>query len=163
MSAGPDRSWLDPALGAPPTPRVTTLLRRGLTRRCAVCGQGGLFQRWFSMLERCPRCEFRFERREGQFIGAIGVNTVVSFGLLIVTLAIAIIASYPEVDAAPLLVPTVAVAVVAPTVFFPFSKTLWNAIDLALSPLELGEAPALDRRLGSVEGPGKKSGAGADV
>ncbi len=152
MSGEPSDAWLDPQLGAPPTPDTWTLLRRGLTRRCAVCGQGGLFRRWFSMIDHCPRCGFRFERREGQFIGAVGMNTVVSGATLLAVMVISLLVALPDPEVAPILIPTVAVGVVVPVFFYPFSKTLWNAVDLALQPLESGEAPGL----GAVEGVGQQ-------
>ena len=55
------------------------ILMRGATRRCPVCGTGGLFSGWFNLAKRCPRCELRFEREPGTFIGAIGMNTIVTF------------------------------------------------------------------------------------
>ena len=48
----------------------TRMMLRGCSRRCPVCGQGHLFRRWFTMCERCPRCDLRFERIEVVRIGA---------------------------------------------------------------------------------------------
>ena len=136
----------------PPTPRPTTLLARGLTRRCAVCGQGRLFRRWFTMMDHCPRCGFRFERREGQFIGVVGMNTVVSGAALLLTIVVAVVVSLPDPEVLPILIAVGAVGVLVPVLFYPFSKTLWNAVDLMILPLEAGEAPGL----GAVEGPGEQ-------
>ena len=121
-----------------------TLLARGLTRRCAVCGSGGLFRRWFHMVDHCPRCGFRSERREGQFVGAVGVNTIVTFGLLLVVLAVGFVLTAPDIAEIPLLIAALVVAVGVPVLFQPVSKTLWNAVDLIISPLEVGEAPGLE-------------------
>jgi uncharacterized protein (DUF983 family) len=130
----------DPADEAEPTPiplTVPRLLARGLARRCPVCGASGLFRRWFVLQERCPRCNFRLEQRiEGHWLGSLGINTIVSFGALAVTMAVGLAIAYPEGDLGPLLVAAVAVAVLVPLAFFPFSKTLWSAIDLAMRPLE---------------------------
>jgi uncharacterized protein (DUF983 family) len=123
-----------------PGPRQLTLgrlLARGLTRRCPLCGGRGLFRGWFTVRERCPRCSFRIERRiEGHWLGSLGMNTTVSFGALLVTLVVGFVVTYPDIPAAPLMGVAVGVAVVVPLVFFPFSKTLWSAIDLAMRPLE---------------------------
>lgn len=127
------------------------MLARGLARRCPVCGQGRLFRRWFTMLERCPRCGFRFERREGQFVGAVGINTVVSFGALMIVLIVGVVLSLPDLAVAPVLVACVITAVVVPVFFYPVSKTLWDAIDLAMSPLEPGEAPGIEQPQRPVE------------
>ena len=118
------------------TPRLGRLLWRGMTRRCPACGTGGLFQRWFMMDEHCPNCGLRFERIEGHWIGAIGMNTIVSFGLLAVVLVGGLILTIPDVPAVRLLAVNAAVGSVTPIVFQPFSRTLWTGIDIAMRPLE---------------------------
>lgn len=131
---------------------VSRMLWIGLTRGCPVCGQRDLFHRWISMRERCPRCTFRFERREGQFIGAVGMNTVVTFLAVMGVLVVGMILTIPDIPVAPLLGATLAVAVLVPLLFFPSSKTLWGGIDLFLSPLEPGESTWADPATGTVEG-----------
>lgn len=88
------------------------------------------------MRDRCPRCNLAFERVEGHWIGALGMNTVVSFGALLGTLVVGIAIMWPEPRAVPLLVSSVGVAIAVPVLFFPISRTLWSAIDLAMRPLE---------------------------
>jgi uncharacterized protein (DUF983 family) len=53
------------------------MVGRACLRHCPVCGSGHLFRRWFSMVERCPRCALRFERIEGHWTGDLGINTIV--------------------------------------------------------------------------------------
>ena len=115
------------------------LLLRGLTRRCALCGAGGSFDDYFHMKERCPRCNFRFDRIEGQRAGALGINTIVTFGALAVVVVVGLVVTYPEFDLTVLLPAAVAVALLVPIVFYPFSRTIWNAIDLAMRPIEPGD------------------------
>jgi uncharacterized protein (DUF983 family) len=117
---------------------------RGLLRRCAVCGEGHLYRRYFALADRCPRCGFRFERREGQLVGAVGVNTIVTFGLVLIVVVIGSVLTAPDVAVGPLITIAVAVAIVVPVLFYPISKTLWCAIDLGFDPLEPGEAPGLE-------------------
>ena len=122
-----------------PTPTPISrgqLLRRGCLKHCAVCGQGKLFRSWFRMLERCPRCDLRFERIDGHWSGDLGINTIVSFGALFVTLIVGFGATYPDVPGIPLFICAVSVALLVPVLFFPFSKTIWLAIDLMMRPLE---------------------------
>jgi uncharacterized protein (DUF983 family) len=134
-----------PALG-PPTarPRRLSILRlaaRGLIRRCPRCGAGHLFSGWFRMIEHCPRCGYRFAREEGFFLGAFVINFVVTEAALGMVLAvlIALEAGGGGVSLGPIVVAAVVVTVVVPLVFYPFSKTLWAAIDLAMHPdLQLG-------------------------
>jgi uncharacterized protein (DUF983 family) len=120
----------------PPPLTVPRLLLRGLARRCPLCGGGGLFHRWFTIVERCPRCGFRFERIEGHWIGALGINTIVSFVAVIVAVIAAFVATYQDESAWVAVGAIVATAVVVPLAFYPVSKTLWSAIDLAMRPLE---------------------------
>jgi uncharacterized protein (DUF983 family) len=124
---------------AAPDPRPLTLSRllwRGFTKRCPLCAGGNLFERWFTMRDRCPRCAFPLERIEGHWLGALGMNTMVSFFALFVTIVVGVAVTYPDIPTLPLMVLVAAVAVVVPLLFFPFSKTLWSAVDLAMRPLE---------------------------
>jgi hypothetical protein len=91
------------------------------------------------MVDRCPQCEFRFEREQGGFIGAIGINTIVTFVILLVLVVTSFLLTYPDGVGLALIV-TLSAAIVLPVFFYPFSKTLWVAIDLAMRPLEPGEA-----------------------
>lgn len=76
------------------------------------------------------------ERIEGHWMGALGMNVVVTFGTLLVTLSVGFVLTFPDIAAGPILVAGIGVAVLVPLVFFPFSRTLWSAIDLAMRPLE---------------------------
>lgn len=127
------------------------MLIRGATRRCPRCGTGRLFAQWFRMVERCPGCEYTFAREEGYFLGAFVIN----FGVTIAGLAvfmgilIAVLAGSGHNRA----IETVALlaaleALLVPIAFYPFSKTLWAGIDLAMhrgeawaSPRPSGELP----------------------
>jgi uncharacterized protein (DUF983 family) len=124
----------------PPTPSAPTLLGRALLLRCPVCGARRVFRRWVQMVEFCPGCAFAFERRPGQFIGAVGINTIAVFGLLLIALVVGFALTAPRIAVAPLLGVGLTIALAGPIVFYPWSKTLWTAIDLLMSPLEDGEA-----------------------
>lgn len=104
--------------------------------RCPACAQRHLFKRWFTMLERCPRCGLVFERIEGHWVGAVGLNTIVSFTTLVLVLAVGVGVTIPDIPVVPLVSVTVAVAVIVPLVFHPVSRTLWTGIDIAMRPLE---------------------------
>lgn len=112
---------------------------RGLRRRCPVCGGGEVFATFFLVKERCPRCNFAIRRDEGHWIGAVGINTVVTFGLLLLTLTIVFALTWSDRRGAPVFISALAVAAVVPVVFFGPSQTLWSAIDLAMRPLEPGD------------------------
>lgn len=118
------------------------LLWRGLTRRCPVCGQGHLFRRWFTMADRCSRCDLRFERIEGHSTGALGINTVVSVVVVFIVGIAGFLLTFPELPLPPLVATITTVAAVFPVFFYPFSKTIWTAIDLRIRPPEPGEVAA---------------------
>jgi len=92
------------------------------------------------MIDDCPRCGLHFERAAGTWTGAVGLNTVVSFGATLGTVLVIFLLSYPSVPVTAMAIATLTVAVVVPVAFLPLSKTIWLAIDLATSPLEPGEA-----------------------
>lgn len=117
-----------------------TLLLRGLFGRCPVCGGRRLFRRWFTMVDRCPTCSLKYERVEGHWIGAIGVNTVCVMGLMLIVLAAVTFSLFPDPPpTVPLVSAEVVIAVLGPLVFFPASRTLWTAMDLLMRPLLPGE------------------------
>ena len=124
-----------------PKPPVGKLLRRGCLKRCPRCGGGRIYQGWFKMKDRCPTCGYKFEREPGFFVGAYLINFAVTEGLLFVVIMGYIVWKNAN-SSAGLLVPILvglAFAVVAPIVFYPFSRTIWSAIDLAMTPIELDE------------------------
>lgn len=121
--------------------KFSTLLSRGLRRRCPNCGGGRIFETWFKLKERCPTCSYPFEREEGYWVSAIIVNVGVIQTLFIIAFVVCVIATAPDVPWAPLLVITGTFNVIFPIVWFPYSKTVWMAIDLYFHPLEAGEKP----------------------
>lgn len=118
---------------------LSRLLWRGFTRRCPVCGQGHLFRRWFTMEDRCPRCDLRFERIDGHLAGALGINTVASVIVVFVVGIAGFVLTFPELPLLPLVVTVTSVAALFPVFFYPFSKTIWTAIDLRIRPPEADE------------------------
>ncbi len=138
----PDELAPEAASEAPATWEV--MVKRGLRKRCPRCGGGRLFRSWVRMKERCPHCGFKFEREPGFFIGAYFVNLAVTEGLLFIAVVVVVIVKNNNPDAglvAPLVVAGV-ISVVAPVVTYPFARTIWSAIDLAMTPLELDEIVA---------------------
>jgi hypothetical protein len=115
------------------------MLVRGLFQRCPACGGGGIFHRWFGMEERCPTCTLLFERVEGHWIGSLGLNTTVVFGVMLIVLLAGTLIGYPDPPIGALLVAEVSIALFGPLLFFPSSRTLWTAIDLLMRPLRSGE------------------------
>jgi hypothetical protein len=91
------------------------------------------------MAERCPRCRFRFQREPGEWLGSWFLN-ICAAQILVVALVIgAVVAFYPTPPIAVVAVVGVIGAIAFPIGFFPYSRTIWVAIDLAMRPLELSE------------------------
>jgi uncharacterized protein (DUF983 family) len=124
--------------------RFVVTMHRALTRRCPDCGRSSVFDGYFALHEQCPNCGVRFEREEGYFLGAYALNLIVAefVGL---GLAIALIFKtdlrhlsliWQEVIA-------VGLAIAFPVIFFPFSRTVWIAMDLVFHP----PGPTAERQL----------------
>jgi multisubunit Na+/H+ antiporter MnhE subunit len=55
---------------------------------------------------------------------------------VLVAVVVGFAVSYSDESPTTAIVAIVATAIVVPLAFYPFSKTLWSAIDLAMRPLE---------------------------
>jgi uncharacterized protein (DUF983 family) len=115
------------------------MLFRALLKRCPRCGGRAWFTGWFAKVDRCRTCGYRWGRQEGFSLGAVTVNTIVTFGLMAATLLIGSIVTYPDIAVVPIVAICVGIALVVPIVFYPWSNTVWAAIDLAMRPLEPAE------------------------
>lgn len=120
--------------GAHREPTIPRLLARGAAKHCPRCGQSHLFRRWFTMVPMCPGCSLPFDREPGWVLGAMTINTAWTFVAILVTMLAGFVLTYPDIDAFWVSVAAGAAAVITPVVGYPFSKTVWIAIDLALVP-----------------------------
>ncbi len=118
------------ATSAPPG--RATVLWRGLTRRCARCGSGHLFRHWTTMKADCPRCGLHFERENGYFAGALAINIMCVGGLLLIAFTTLLVATLPDVNVVLTLSVLAPIALLGPIVWYPFSKTIWVAVDRAI-------------------------------
>jgi len=108
-------------------------------KRCAVCGTGSLFERWFRMKSHCPQCGTKFEREAGFFIGALFVNFALTEVVMFLWLAGVTIVTIPHPPVWWLIGGSVVICVVMPMLLYPFSKTVWFAIHVAMQPLDPDE------------------------
>jgi Protein of unknown function (DUF983) len=113
------------------------------------------------MAERCPGCGYRFEREEGFVLGSLTVNTVLTSGVFLVYLVVGFVLTVPDPPILPLTLGAVVVCAVCPLLFYPFAKTTWAAIDLAMRPLEVVEQAEAVTFLAAQRGePGGAGGGG---
>lgn len=121
-------------------------MRRGFLKHCPVCDQGHLFRQWVRMVEVCPRCGLHFRRLPGHWLGSWFINICVTQTALVLVLIIGVAVTYPTTPMPLLAVLTLLAAILTPLAFFPFARTIWCAIDLAMRPLEFddGVAPGFE-------------------
>ena len=117
---------------------------RALLRRCPWCGgRKAWFDGWFRRADRCHTCGLRWTRGQDGFeTGSVTINIIVTFGLMTLVLIAVTVATYPELPIAPFVIAMLVVALVVPVLIYPFSYTVWSAIDLAMhrpEPAELAE------------------------
>jgi uncharacterized protein (DUF983 family) len=122
------------------------LLRRAVLRRCPVCGSGRLFRHWFSMAPACPGCGFVFRRTPGHWLGSWFLSVMLVQTVLVVTITVVVAITWPERPSMAVFVLLAGLSVAVPALFFPFSRTLWTAMDLIMRPLDFddGVAPGVE-------------------
>ncbi|MHB8663487.1 MAG: DUF983 domain-containing protein [Acidimicrobiales bacterium] len=115
----------------------TRMVARGMIRRCARCGGGGLYESWFRLRDRCPTCGMKFEREEGFWLGGYAINIAAGEGALVIVLAVLIVSlsNGSHINVVPYVVAGTVIAVGGPMVTFPYSRTVWCAIYLIMRPL----------------------------
>lgn len=98
------------------------------------------------MVPSCPGCGLRFQRVPGHWLGSWFLNICVAQTAVVAILVLGVAATYPDSPMLLLGVLAGLAAVVVPLVFFPFSRTIWCAIDLVMRPLEFhdGVAPGYE-------------------
>lgn len=114
------------------------MLVRGLFRRCPWCrGRRAFFDGWFGKHEHCATCGLGWRRGDvGYELGAAAIAAIICMGPLVLLLGAVVAITWPDVDVVPLLAVFLPAAVILPVVLYPSSYTVWQAIDIALRPVE---------------------------
>jgi hypothetical protein len=84
------------------------------------------------MAKQCPRCALQFERDEGSRLGSAMVNYAVVGTMVVVSIVGSLIATAPNPPVLQLVLLAVPLLFGVAIVFFPFSKTIWAAIELVM-------------------------------
>jgi uncharacterized protein (DUF983 family) len=93
------------------------------------------------MVPDCPRCGLHFEREQGYWAGALAINILSVGAVFAVSFLVAMILTVPDVPVPLMLAIFVPLMVLGPIVWYPFSKTLWVAVDRAfLQRLDGGQS-----------------------
>jgi uncharacterized protein (DUF983 family) len=125
------------ATPAPPQAprRVTQLFSRALRLRCPHCGGGPIFVTWSHLVPNCPSCGLGLERGEhGYWLGAYFFNLMAMESVFSVWVVGFLVLTWPTPPWGLFQATTIALMLVVPFAFFPYSKTLFLAFDLLVRP-----------------------------
>lgn len=118
----PAATFIDP-------PSLMGKLSRGIRKKCSRCGGGRLFTRWFTQQADCPTCDLHFERQNGYFLGAMMVDFAITEFVFVAVLIISLAATWPDLPVGKLTLLLVTTNLLVPLLFWPFSRTLWIAME----------------------------------
>lgn len=115
------------------------MVARSLRRRCPVCASKKISRHPAQVHHHCPTCTLDLERRVGSFVGGVGVNTVISFAVLLIVVIVGFGFTKGERSLLWVLLPALGSALVVPCFFYARSRLLWVAIEIMMVPLESAE------------------------
>jgi len=97
-----------------------------------------MFVSWFRMCPNCPSCGLHFDREPegGYWVGCYTINLMVTEAVFVVAFVGAVLATWPNPPWEQLAIGDAVLMVLFPILFFPWSKTLFLAIDLTFRPDE---------------------------
>jgi uncharacterized protein (DUF983 family) len=125
--------------------RVGLLFWRALRLRCPHCGGGPIFDSWLRMRRRCPRCGLPMERGEQGYQVGSYMFSIVAAELIFAAIFLGVLLlTWPDPPWDALLYGGMALMVIVPFLFFPFSKTLFLAFDLVFRPPSRDEFVTVD-------------------
>ena len=118
-----------------PVKRALLLFWRALRLRCPNCGAGPIFRSWFRMRPYCPSCGLPLERGEqGYQVGSYMFNIVAAELIFVLVFLGVVVITWPSPPWRLLQYGGIALMMLAPIIFYPFSKTLFLAFDLLFRP-----------------------------
>ena len=119
---------------------LRTLLWRAVRLRCPHCGGKGLFDGFFTLKTHCPTCGLRLERGEGDyFVGAYLFNLIAVELILFFCVCGFVYFTWPDPPWDLITYVTAFLMLSGCVVCYPFSKTTWLAVDMAIRPLAAEE------------------------
>lgn len=115
-----------------------------LLLRCPRCGARGAWRSWLRMHEACARCGQLFERGESSdfWVGAYLINLVMAECTAVLLGGVMWLVFGSRMSFNLLWAASIALAILMPVMFYPFSRTLWLAFDLHFRPSERGDVRA---------------------
>ncbi len=126
------------AIHALDLPRATVfqLMTRALRLRCPHCGGPRIFASFFQLKANCPSCGLRLERGESDyFVGAYLFNLIAVELILFFCVCAFVFFTWPDPPWDAITYVTGFLMLAGCVLCYPFAKTSWLAVDLAIRPL----------------------------
>lgn len=115
--------------------RAGLLIGRAMILRCPNCGARGLFATWFRMKASCPSCGLRLDRGErGYQVGSYMLNIIAAELIFMAVFLGILFATWPNPPWTALQYGGALLMVLAPVALYPFTKTVFLAMDLTVRP-----------------------------
>jgi uncharacterized protein (DUF983 family) len=116
-------------------PGIPAIIWHALRRRCVVCGRGHVMHGWLTAATACPDCGFHYERSEhGYQVGSYTVNICLTLVTVTLGIVAAVALTWPDTNWTMVTIAGAILAAVMPIAIFPWSKSLFLAIDAILRP-----------------------------
>ena len=111
--------------------------------RCPNCGARGLFASWGHLRQRCPECGLWLERGEGDYyLGAYMVSLMAIESLFAIGFVLILVFTWPNPPWDLIQWGGAVVLTAGVFICYPFSKTVWLAIDIMFRPPTLDDLSA---------------------
>lgn len=120
-------------------PKRGAAIGRALRRRCPVCASSAISRHPAHVDTVCPDCGLDLNRQDGSLVGAVGLNTIAAFGVLLVIIVAGFVWTRGEASVTRILIPALVASLAVPLLFYARSRLLWVAFELMFWPLAAGE------------------------
>ncbi len=91
------------------------------------------------MDKQCGRCHLIFERMPGYWVGAMIINFAITAGAFLLMLIGGMVVTWPDVPWTTLTYVGLAIGGFLPAIAFPWSRTIFAALELAVRPTEAND------------------------
>ena len=122
------------------SPSRKRMFARALRLRCPHCGGRGIFASFLTLERHCPTCGLRLERGEGDyFVGAYLFNLIAVELILFFCVCAFVYVTWPDPPWDLITYVTAFLMLSGCILCYPFAKTTWLALDMAVRPLSAEE------------------------
>ena len=91
------------------------------------------------MAKACPNCQLTYERMPGYWLGAMILNFAFTAGAILIEITLHAALTWPDPPWTAIWIAAMALGAITPFFVFPWTRTLFSAMELAVRPPELGE------------------------